>query len=149
MSAPSDGSSGDKERPEATVERLRADNFRLGSIVNELQLETSYYRGELKRLEWEKNNLRQDVTKMSTLFKSWLHELRVSNKRSVVADTDYFTNLVKRPAMAISDVFRLHERIFLTSCQEPFFIEVHAFLFCRPYRFHAFDRRTFRVAHSM
>ena len=72
----------------------------------------------------EKNNLRQDVTKMSTLFKGWLQELRGSNTRNVVSDVDYFTNLVKRPAMAIDDVFRLHERVFLSSCQEPYFIEV-------------------------
>ena len=124
MSAHADRPVAEKERAEATVERLRADNFRLGSIVNELQLETSYYRGELKRLEWEKNNLRQDVTKMSTLFKGWLQELRGSNTRNVVSDVDYFTNLVKRPAMAIDDVFRLHERVFLSSCQEPYFIEV-------------------------
>ena len=50
-------------------ERLRSDNVRLGSTINELQLEISYYKGELKRLEWEKNLLKQDVTKMSSLFK--------------------------------------------------------------------------------
>ena len=53
----------------ADNERLRSDNIRLGSTINELQLEISYYKGELKRVEWEKNLLKQDVSKMSSLFK--------------------------------------------------------------------------------
>ena len=50
-------------------ERFRSDNVRLASTINELQLEISYYKGQLKQLEWEKNLLKQDVTKMSSLFK--------------------------------------------------------------------------------
>lgn len=109
------------------VERLRANNFRLGSTVQEMQLEISYYKGELKRLEWEKNVLKQDVSKMSELFKGWLTELQSSNTRSVIDDTDYFSNLVRRPALPMERILQLEQgTMLLTTCQAPFFIEVWA-----------------------
>lgn len=106
-------------------ERLRSDNVRLGSTINELQLEISYYKGELKRLEWEKNLLKQDVTKMSSLFKGWLAELQGSNTRSIIEDVDYFTNMVLNPALPMQKVLEMQDTLLiLTSCQPPFFIEV-------------------------
>ena len=107
------------------VEQLRNNNFRLNSTVQEMQLEISYYKGELKRLEWEKNVLKQDVTKMSELFRGWLTELQSSNTRSVIDDTDYFSNLVRRPALPMERILQLEQgTMLLTTCQAPFFIEV-------------------------
>ena len=110
-------------------ERLRSDNVRLGSTIQELQLEISYYKGELKRLEWEKNLLKQDVTKMSALFKGWLAELQGSNTRSIIEDVDYFTNMVLNPALPMQKVLEMQDKmVLLTSCQPPFFIEVSTVL---------------------
>ena len=109
----------------ADNERLRSDNVRLGSTIHELKLEISYYRGELQRVEWEKNLLKQDVTKMSALFKGWLSELQGSNTRSIVEDVDFFTNMVLNPALPMQKVLEMQDKmVLLTSCQPPFFIEV-------------------------
>ena len=107
------------------VEQLRSNNFRLNSTVQEMQLEISYYKGELKRLEWEKNVLKQDVSKMSDLFRGWLTELQSSNTRSVIDDTDYFSNLVRRPALPMERILQLEQgTMLLTTYQAPFFVEV-------------------------
>ena len=116
------------------VEQLRNNNFRLNSTVQEMQLEISYYKGELKRLEWEKNVLKQDVTKMSELFRGWLTELQSSNTRSVIDDTDYFSNLVRRPALPMERILQLEQgTMLLTTCQAPFFIEVQGIASSPPF----------------
>jgi predicted nuclease with TOPRIM domain len=108
-------------------EELRSSNFRLNSIVQELRLEISFYQGETKRLEWEKNILKQDVGKMSALFKGWLHELQTSNERSVVKDAEFFSNLVRHPSKNISEILQSSNlKSVLTTCHFPFFIEVRS-----------------------
>jgi predicted nuclease with TOPRIM domain len=110
----------------AENERLKSENYRLNSSVQELRLEISYYQGETRRLEWEKNLLRQDVSRMSALFKGWLAELQSSNTRSVVQDADYFSGLIRRPPKAIADLLQPQSplKLLLTTCQAPFYIEV-------------------------
>lgn len=108
----------------AETEELRLRNYRLASTVQELRLEMSYYQGEAKRLEWEKNLLKQDVGKMGAMFKGWLHELQNSSTRSVLRETDFFTNLVNNPSKNIADVMQVNNLILLiTTCQAPFYIE--------------------------
>lgn len=107
------------------TEELRSNNVRLNSTVQELRLEIAYYQGETKRLEWEKNLLKQDVGKMSALFKGWLNELQNSNTRSVLDDSEFFSNLVKNPSKNISDVLQMNNlKLLVTTCQAPFYIEV-------------------------
>ena len=105
---------------------LRSNNSRLNSTVNELRLEIEYYQGETKRLEWEKNLLKQDIGKMSTLFKGWLNELQNSCTRNVLDDSKYFSTLVRNPSKSIADILQMDDtRILVTTCQAPFHIEVH------------------------
>ena len=107
------------------IEQLRTSNFRLGSTVQELRLEISYYQGETKKLEREKNILKQDVSKMSALFKGWLAELQSSNTRSVIEDPDFVSMLVKFPSRSISEVLQLKDvSVLITTCQSPFYVEV-------------------------
>ena len=110
---------------------LRSNNTRLNSTVNELRLEIEYYQGETKRLEWEKNVLKQDIGKMSTLFKGWLHELQNTCSRSDLDDTTYFSTLVRNPSKNIADVIQMTDlKILITTCQAPFHIEVyHSIIF--------------------
>lgn len=108
------------------LEQLRANNFRLNSLVQELRLEITYYQGETKRLEWEKNVLKQDVNRMSSLFKGWLAELQQNqNNRNIIDDPEYLKALVKYPAKSISEMMQLSDDlIVISTCQAPFFIEV-------------------------
>lgn len=111
------------------MEQLRSSSLHLNATIQELKLEISYYQGQAKISEWEKNVLRQDVGKMTALFKGWLDELQNSNKRSVVDDSDYFTNLVKYPTRNISTALQMSDtKMLLTTCQAPFYIEVPIFL---------------------
>ena len=104
---------------------LEESNARLNSTVQELRLEIAYYQGETKRLEWEKNLLKQDVGKMSALFKGWLNELQNSYTRNVLDDSEFFSNLVRNPSKNISDLLQIKDaKILLTTCQAPFYIEV-------------------------
>ena len=108
----------------AEAEELRSCNYRLASTVQELRLEISYYQGEKKRLECEKTLLKQDVGKMSALFKGWLNELQNSNTRDVVEETEYFTNLVNNPSKSIAEIMQISNlKMLLTTCQAPFYIE--------------------------
>lgn len=108
------------------MEQLRSSSLHLNATIQELKLEISYYQGQAKISEWEKNVLRQDVGKMTALFKGWLDELQNSNKRSVVDDSDYFTNLVKFPTKNIATALQMSDsKMLLTTCQAPFYIEVH------------------------
>lgn len=111
-----------KEIKEA--EELRSCNYRLASTVQELRLEISYYQGEKKRLECEKTLLKQDVGKMSALFKGWLNEFQNSNTRNVLEETEYFMNLVNNPSKSIADIMQITSlKMLLTTCQAPFYIE--------------------------
>ena len=111
-------------REVAESEELRLRNYRLASTVQELRLEISYYQGEAKRLEWEKNLLKQDVGKMSAMFKGWLNELQNSNTRNVLNETEFFTNLVNNPSKNIAEVMQVSNLMLLiTTCQAPFYIE--------------------------
>lgn len=108
----------------ADSEQLRLSNARLAATVQELKLEISYYKGETKRLELEKNLLSQDVSRMSSLFKNWLTELQASNARSVI---NYLSNIVKNPCRSICELLQHSDQIlFVTSCQSPYHIEVSA-----------------------
>ena len=117
---------------------LEESNARLNSTVQELRLEIAYYQGETKRLEWEKNLLKQDVGKMSALFKGWLHELQNSYTRNVSDDSHFFSNLVRNPSKNISDLLKMKDaKVLLTTCQAPFYIEVNTDLVLhRPFRWH-------------
>jgi hypothetical protein len=113
-----------KVRKQDDFEDLRSSNFILNSTVEELRLEMLYYQGEVKQLEWEKKKLKQDVTKMTDLFKSWLHDLQSTNIRSALYDSKFLSNIVKNPIKNIADIMQLNNlRIFVTTCQPPFFIE--------------------------
>lgn len=117
-----------KKSSQEEFDQLRANNFRLNSLVQELRLEISYYQGETKRLEWEKNILKQDVNRMSSLFKGWLSELQQnSQNRNIIDDPEYLKALVKYPAKSVSDIMQLNdEMLVISTCQAPFFIEVCA-----------------------
>ncbi len=107
------------------MEQLRIANARLAATVQELKLEISYYKGETKRLELEKNMLNQDVSRMSGLFKNWLNELQASSARNIFRDPHYLNNVVKNPCRSICDLLQLTDQVvFMTSCQPPFHIEV-------------------------
>ena len=48
-----------------------------------------------------------------------------SNDRSLIYDPEYLKVLVKYPATSVASIFQRHnEIIMLTTCQQPFFIEV-------------------------
>lgn len=114
----------ESQRMATSAEILRSSNFCLKSTVQELRLEIAYYQGEAKRLEWEKNVLKQDLGKMSALFKGWLDLLQCSNNRSIVDETEYFKNLVKNPTKNISEILQMNDlKLLVTTCQAPFFIE--------------------------
>lgn len=107
------------------VEQLRASNFRLSSTVQELRLEICYYQGETKKLEWEKNLLKQEVSKMSAFVKKSHAELIQSSHRKIIDDPQYLTTLVKNPCRHICDILQLSsQRIIVTSSEAPFFVEV-------------------------
>ena len=116
------------------IEHLRVSHFRLNSLVQELRLEIAYYQGETKRLEWEKNVLKQDVDRLSSLFTGWLEELQVPKKplpqrniRSFIYDTEYLKAVVKYPCRPICDLLQLTDVMYVvTTCQPPFFIEVNS-----------------------
>ncbi|RYH18374.1 hypothetical protein EON65_27285 [archaeon] len=119
-----------QSKASAEMEQLREANARLSATVQELKLEISYYKGESKRLELEKNVLSQDVTRMSGLFKNWLNELQVSTARNVFKDGHYISNVVQNPCRSICDVLQLSDQtMFLTSCQPPYHIEVCVYVY--------------------
>lgn len=106
------------------VDQLRQANARLEAAVQELKLEISYYKGETKRLGWEKDVLNTDVKRMSGLFKSWIDEAH-RQSASITNDPSKINNMVKNPCKSISDLLQLHDNLlFVTSSQPPHFIEV-------------------------
>ena len=107
-------------------EQLRVTNSRLETIVQELKLEISFYKGEAKRLEWEKEMLNQDIKRMSSLFKTWVDELQSCHTtRNLADESEQFNAMVKYPCKSISDLLQLSDKLlFVTSSQPPHFIEV-------------------------
>lgn len=110
--------------PTTELEQLRLANARMEAALQELKLEISYYKGETKRLEWEKDVLHHDVQRMSGLFKTWIDE--VQNQTNCISDTPEKINMmIKYPCKSISDLLQLSDNIlFVTSCQPPHLIEV-------------------------
>eukprot|EP00596_Hydrurales_sp_CCMP1899_P002096 CAMPEP_0119033450 /NCGR_PEP_ID=MMETSP1177-20130426/492_1 /TAXON_ID=2985 /ORGANISM="Ochromonas sp, Strain CCMP1899" /LENGTH=491 /DNA_ID=CAMNT_0006990203 /DNA_START=161 /DNA_END=1636 /DNA_ORIENTATION=- len=113
-----------KVRKQDDYEDLETSNILLNSTVQELRLEISYYQGEVKQLEWEKKESKKDVSKMTDLFKSWLHDLQSSSMRSVLYDSKFLSNIVRNPTRSIADIMQMNNlKILVTTCQPPFFIE--------------------------
>jgi predicted nuclease with TOPRIM domain len=111
----------------AEIESLKHSNTRLNSIVQELRLEISYYQGETKKLNWEKEALQQEVNSMSTAFKGWASELQVKKGKRIIEDPDLMELIVNYKPKSIAEVLNLSNQsdIFvLTSCQAPYYIEV-------------------------
>jgi len=105
------------------ADQLRQANARLEAAVQELKLEISYYKGETKRLEWEKDVLNTDVKRMSGLFKAWIDEAH-RQSASITNDPSKINNMVKNPCKSISELLQLHDNLlFVTSSQPPHFIE--------------------------
>lgn len=107
-------------------EQLRLSNSRLAATVEELKLEISYYKGEVKRIEWEKDLLNQDVRRMSSLFKRIVSD---AEAKSAIENPLKIKlgGMVKYPCRSIAELLQLKEKadiMFLTSSQPPHFIEV-------------------------
>ena len=106
------------------IEDLKQANMRLTSKVQELRLEVSYYLGEAKKNEWEKDLLRQEMKNMQALFRSWVHEIKSSRSKGIFDNPDLISLMTDFPARPISEMLKYSpEVVLLTTCQEPFFIE--------------------------
>lgn len=105
------------------IEKLKTANAKLESTLQELKLEISYYKGEVKRLEWEKSILNQDIGRMSLQFKNWIDQLQVSSTKPPITSSTFLCK-------SIADILQVSETtsIFVTSCQPPFYIEVNYFV---------------------
>lgn len=140
------------------VEALRELNMRLTSTVQELRLETSYYqgmpklilietrhltcyslpvspKGEVKKIQWEKDLLKQEVKNMSGLFKNWMNEAKTAKSKRICEDPELLSIMVEYPAQPISEMLsqqvssKDNSPLALVTCQYPYFIEVSAHLF--------------------
>ena len=60
-------------------DHLKNSNHRLQATVQELRLELCYFKGEIKRLEYEKKILKQDADNVSKLFKAWVNKLNLES----------------------------------------------------------------------
>lgn len=111
---------------QSEIEQLKATSSRLETLVEELRLEISFYKGEVKRLEWEKDLLNQDMTRMSGMFKNWMDEVHASRAaRNIAQETAQFNAMVKYPCKSIADLLQLSSSTLLvTSSQAPHFVEV-------------------------
>ena len=139
----------------ADVEHLRSTNARLDNTVQELKLEIAYYKGETKRLEWEKNMLQQDVQRMSSLFKSWIQELNQNRDHHIGEEQNHevqgrtfgknlhqFNTMIHYPCKPIAELLQIptcpsqqkqqqsDEIVFATSSQPPHYIEVCFIPYC-------------------
>ena len=98
--------------------------MRLMSTVQELRLEISYYQGEVKRVEWEKDCLKQELNSTSSLFKSWIQDVKNTRSQRIFDDPNLIALMADFPTRPISQVLEYnHDPVLLTTCQEPFFIE--------------------------
>ena len=106
------------------IEVLRQSNMRLMSTVQELRLEISYYQGEAKKNEWEKDLLKQEMKNMQSLFNSWVKEIKSSRSKRIFDDPDLIAIMADFPTRPISEMLEYSTHsVILTTCQEPFFIE--------------------------
>lgn len=106
------------------LSKLRADNSTLRSTIQELTLEISYYKGEAKKLEWEKNVLKQDINRITGLFKGWMNSLPTNSTRDINDAHSHFETMAKYPCRSICDFLQLNSVLCsLSSCQPPYFIE--------------------------
>jgi len=114
-------SSGSNTTKEST-ERLKQQNSHLSSEVQELRLELAYYKGEVKRLEWDNHCLTKEVDKLSAIFNGWL---TTSSRGNVVDNPYHLSTIIKLPPKHISELMKCKQEqfILLTSCQPPFHIE--------------------------
>ena len=119
----SKGSCSTKETKESVdVIRVRQQNARLTSEMDELRLELAYYKGEVKRLDWDNQCLTKEVDKLSAIFNGWLN----SNCKGNVVDNPYhLSTIIKLPPKHILEVLKCkqNESVVLASCQPPFHIE--------------------------
>ena len=111
----------------AEIERLRQANVRITSTVQELRLEITYYQGEAKKNEWEKELVKQELKNVTTLFKSWANEVRATRSRHIFDDPDLIAYMAGCPTKPIAEFLQLGEAkapmLFIT-CEEPFTVEV-------------------------
>jgi chromosome segregation ATPase len=90
-----------KTQSQIEIEKLKTNNSRLNSIIQELRWEVTYYQSEARRLEWEKNALMQDIERMTTMCKSWVeNNLTAAKSKSLMNDANYFNTLVRYPCKA-------------------------------------------------
>ena len=102
--------------------RLKQQNARMVSEIEELRLELTYYRGEVKRLDLDNQFLTKEVDKLSSIFNGWLN----NNCRGNVADNPYhLSTIIKLPPKHIKEILlcKQDQSIVLASCQPPFHIE--------------------------
>ena len=107
------------------IEDLRQANMRLTSTVQELRLEISYYLGEAKKNEWEKDLLKQEMKNMQALFRNWVSEIKSSSRsKRIFDDPDLISLMADFPTRPIPEMLQHSTNVvLLTTCQEPFFIE--------------------------
>lgn len=147
----------------AEMERLKTSNSRLVATVQELQLELSFYQGEMKRLSFEKQLLSKDMQQMTELSQRWMNSFKNGQSRSLsehcgsssetnnpttdpntsmttpstclLKDQKYLAAIINYPCRSVCDAISLHDsNLLVTSCQEPYFIEVSQVVssFCLP-----------------
>jgi len=68
---------------------------------------------------------------MSGLFKAWMNETKVSRFNRIFEDPNLITLMADFPTQPISNIIvtNCNVPILLTTCQEPFFIEVIIFIY--------------------
>jgi hypothetical protein len=118
-----------KTQSQIEIEKLKTNNSRLNSIIQELRWEVTYYQSEARRLEWEKNALMQDIERMTTMCKSWAeNNLTAAKSKSLMNDANYFNTLVRYPCKPLNEVLKGNNEnghiVLLTSCEPPYNIEV-------------------------
>lgn len=105
-------------------DHLKNSNHRLQATVQELRLELCYFKGEIKRLEYEKKLLKQDADNVSKLFKAWVNEFYNGRNRSILQNAEQLQIMTKYPPIHINDILKIKDTmIILTTCQPPFYIE--------------------------
>jgi hypothetical protein len=85
-----------QQQNSGTMDRLRFSNNHLESTVEELKLEIAFYKGEIKRLEVEKDVLKEDVDRVSSLFDNWVVQASGQAYKDVIGSTASGSNSDKR-----------------------------------------------------
>jgi PAS domain-containing protein len=109
------------------IEQLVSSNCRLSSTVQELRLEIAYYKGEKRRVEWEKNALENELSRQTDQFKKWLlHQqaLKPMIENRLANDGDFLQKIVRTPPKPIDSILDVSDdMVMLVSCDDPFSIE--------------------------